>query len=187
MKPEDRKRYEHWIATATIDPDAADRVELAIERAKLHRARFEAAAALVRAPWLLLAALQELEASGRMDRHPANGDPLTHRTVHVPKGLPRHGTPPFTYEQVVEEELAELVRPADGVWSWPAMLYAAERFNGWSYAFKGIRSPYIVAGSTLAMRGKYIADHVFDAEAVSDQVGVLTFLLGATEAGLVGS
>jgi lysozyme family protein len=134
-------------------------------------------------PWTLMAALVERESSGSMNAHPSNGDPLTARTTHDPKGLPTESEPPYTFESVAEEEYREIVRPHSGVWNITRMMQAAERFNGTGYWAHERRSPYIVASTTLQTHGKYTGDHSFDDTWWDEQVGCLALWLTMIEHG----
>jgi lysozyme family protein len=180
----ERELYQSWIDRAEIDPDEADKVAGALARAIRNRPRYEAVARALSVPWTLLAALHEREASGNMDKHPANGDSLRARTTSHPAGLPRHVAPPFTYENVASEELAELERPADGVWTLLEMCHAAEHFNGKAYFRKGHPTPYVVASTTLERLGKIRRDHG-PIELVDDkQVGCLALWIAMRDAGI---
>jgi len=183
MNQEELNRYTRWVEDARIRPECSERVAGAVNRALRNMPRLRPVADILRVPWTLLAALQELEASGRMDRHPANGDSLQRRTVNVPAGLPRRGEPPYTYESVAGEELAEIQRPPSGVWTLQEMCHAAEHFNGLGYRNKGKPSPYVVAATTLEEAGRYVADGVYDAKARSNQVGALALWIGLRESG----
>ncbi len=46
-----------------------------------------------------------------------------------------------------------------------------EQYNGLGYASKGLPSPYIWAGTDQYTKGKYVADHVYDPNAVDQQLG----------------
>ena len=109
MKEDVRRKYRDWIDSAEIKTSERGRVDRALLRALQNRSAYERAESEHGVPWQLLAAINELESGGRMDRHIANGDPLTARTTHVPEGLPRAGDPPFTWSEVLTEELAEKI------------------------------------------------------------------------------
>ena len=52
----------------------------------------------------------------------------------------------------------------------------AERYNGLGYRNKGVSSPYVWAGTTNYTSGKYVADGVYDAGYVDQQLGVAVML-----------
>jgi len=51
------------------------------------------------------------------------------------------------------------------------MLTLLERYNGIGYAARGLASPYLWSGTDQYIRGKYVADGVFDPSVVDKQLG----------------
>lgn len=184
MNETERKTYQGWIEQAKIYEPDRPKIDRALHVAMKNRETYEIGAQLIKVPWTLLAALHEREAGGNLDKHPANGDSLRDKTHNVPSGLPRHVRPPFTYLNVLREEMAELVRPPDGVWTLLEMCHAAEHFNGLGYRGKGLPSPYVVGSTTIERHGKYIADHVWDKSFDDPQIGCLALWLAMEEAGI---
>jgi lysozyme family protein len=134
-------------------------------------------------PWEDIAVVHRMECGGRFDRHLHCGDPLTARTVRVPKGRPVKGEPPFTWKESALDALEKRAQNKD--WSIPRRLWIWEAFNGWGYRTGAGRnttpprtSPYLTAGTNLYTKGKYTSDGVFDPEAVSQQIGVIALLKG---------
>ena len=122
-------------------------------------------------PWFFIGLIHSLEGDLSWKTHLHNGDPLSARTVHVPKGRPALGQPPFAWEDSALDALRY-----DGLdeyhdWSIAGMLYALEKFNGIGYRARGIPSPYLWAGSQHYTKGKFTDDGKFSATAVSDQIG----------------
>ncbi|MBC7790873.1 MAG: hypothetical protein H7Z74_13070 [Anaerolineae bacterium] len=177
-------RYRKYFDTAEIPAGESKKVAAALGRALHNRARYESVARLIGVPWVLLAALHEREATGNMSRHPANGDKLDRRTVHVPKGLPKRIDPPFTYENCAEEEYAELRKPKDGIWTEEWLAWSAEHFNGMGYAMANRPSPYLVASTTLEESGKYTSDGHFDESHLDGQVGCIALWIAMRAAGI---
>lgn len=66
----------------------------------------------------------------------------------------------------------------DKIKSWPVsrMLWALEPYNGYGYRNKGLRSPYLWASTNHQQRGKYVADGVFDPNAIDSQMGSAAML-----------
>ena len=60
-----------------------------------------------RDPWFFLGVIHAMESRFNFERHLHNGDPLSARTVRVPKGFPKAGNPPFTWEVSAEEDAME--------------------------------------------------------------------------------
>ena len=123
-------------------------------------------------PDVVIAAIHGLESGGDFNTHLHNGDPLTERTTHVPRGRPKDGEPPFNWVDSACDALT--TRWVD--WSIPGMLYFLERYNGWGYRQHGINSPYIWSGTNQYTKGKYVSDGHFDSRAVSKQVGAARVL-----------
>lgn len=130
-------------------------------------------------PWYFVGIIHGMETGFRFDRHLHNGDPLSRRTVRVPAGRPR-GSAPFTWEVSARDALKDAIdkmrRAGLSDWSIPSLLHLWELFNGLGYRFKGLRSPYLWSFSNLYSKGKYVADGVFDPNAVSKQAGAATIL-----------
>lgn len=126
-------------------------------------------------PWQLIGVIHLLEGDCSFRTHLHNGDPLSGRTRHVPKGRPVHGEPPFQWEVSAIDALSYdgIKPPLETI---DEQFYALERFNGLGYRKKGINSPYLWSGSNHYLRGKYIADGHYDASAVSQQVGAAVVL-----------
>ena len=125
----------------------------------------------------MVAALHSLEAGQRFTTHLHNGDPLTARTVHVPKNRPRSGQPPFTWEASAKDALADLKKVPE--WTVPVMLFQFERYNGFGYRRRHpeVLSPYLWSFTSNYTRGKFVADGTFSSTAVSKQCGAVALLL----------
>ena len=138
-------------------------------------------------PWWFVGVAHAMECSLRFDQHLHNGDPLTARTVQVPKDRPPSGSPPFTWEESARDSIAydRLDKVTD--WSLPSVLFHWHRYNGINNEYKkrGIPTPYLWSGSQHYRKGKYVADHVFDPEAVSKQVGAAVILKALVDLGAV--
>ena len=150
-----------WLAKA----------ETAVNKIRRGRERYEAIARPVNLPWYFVGCLHLMESGCDFTKHLHNGDPLTARTKLVPKGRPKTGNPPFTWEESAKDALEYdgLRGPMDTIGE---QFKAFEKFNGTGYRKKGINTPYIWSGTTHYSKGKYVKDGVFDAEAVSEQVGI---------------
>jgi lysozyme family protein len=110
-----------------------------------------------------------LEGNFNFETHLHNGDPLTARTVQVPKGRPVAGEPPFKWEESAEDALRLKGFDKETDWSIPAMLYRFERYNGMGYRQFQLPSPYLWSFSDLYEKGKYASDGKFDPALVSKQ------------------
>src|SRR5690606_7467709 len=95
-----------------------------------NKSRYKAVEAASGVPWHFIAVVHNMESSQRFDRHLHNGDPLTARTVQVPKGRPQTGNPPFTWEASATDALAFEGLGAGTDWSLAGTLYRLEAYNG---------------------------------------------------------
>lgn len=128
-------------------------------------------------PWYVVGVIHGMESSFRTDRHLHNGDPLTHRTVLVPRGRPIKGTPPFTFVESAVDALDMKKSTFPNDWKLiDDVLYFLERYNGLGYANKGINSPYLWCGSNHYTSGKYVSDGKFDPTFKSKQTGCAVVL-----------
>src|SRR5580704_3188032 len=102
LRPEYHDSWEHM----TINPSAASTVDADARRIVSNRAIYLQVTAIARVPYPVVGVIHNREASGNFHCHLHNGDPLTARTVHVPKGRPIAGNPPFTWMQSASDALA---------------------------------------------------------------------------------
>lgn len=182
-----RDEYQQLFDTCVIDRNRQAIIEKVVDRIAGSRARYESVAAEVGVPWHFIAIVHNMEASGRFDRHLHNGDPLTARTVQVPAGRPRAGSPPFTWEESAADALRweKLDRVND--WSLAGTLYRMEGYNGWGYRLyhPHVKSPYLWSFSNHYTGGKYVADGRWSDTARSQQIGGAVLLRRMAERGLV--
>ncbi len=177
--PTDPDGYAAAFAAMTIRPEWAARVDLAA-RALLREdaaPRYRRVAERAGAPWWFVGALHLMEASQNFHRHLHNGDPLDAPTVRHPPGRPLGWRPGMSWEESAVDALTGEGR-LDGVrdWSIGAALAQAERWNGLGYRRRGLWSPFLWSGSSFYTAGKFVADGVFDPQAVSAQAGVAAVL-----------
>lgn len=173
-----RAEYQQLFDTCQVRADKAADVEAVVKRMEQGRARYEAVAGQTGVPWSVIAAIHQMECSGRFDQHLHNGDPLTGRTVHVPAGRPTTGAPPFTWEASALDSLTYQGLHKVSDWSVPGTLYQLEKYNGFGYRTRntGVYSPYLWSYSQHYQRGKFIKDGVFSPTAVSAQIGAAVLL-----------
>jgi len=173
-----RREYGHLWQTCQVRPARMTEVDGLVDRMAEHKKRYRQAGKPNGVPWHIVAVIHMLEGSGSFTTHLHNGDPLTARTVHVPKGRPRQGSPPFTWEESASDALVSdgLSRWTD--WSLSGALFVLERFNGFGYRKStiDIPTPYLWSFSNHYSRGKFVQDGVFSATAVSKQCGAAVLL-----------
>lgn len=144
-----------------------------------NRKRYQRVAAQTSTPWYLVGVLHVLESDADFNTHLHNGDPLGAKTVRVPANRPHGEWPPDDVADLWVSSAIDAVgdiADIDVGFSVSKFAFACERFNGFGYRARGIASPYLWSGSQHYTTGKYVADGVFDADAVSGQVGTMVII-----------
>lgn len=121
-------------------------------------------------PWPVIAVTHEREASQSWKANLAQGDPWDRVSTHVPKGQ----GPFSSWEEAAINAVKEF-KWTD--WSAGGMLTFLERYNGLGYSNKGKPSPYVWSKTDQYVSGKYVADGVYDANAVDKQMGCAALLM----------
>jgi len=172
------KEYVGLWRSCVIRTSRVAEVDAIVNRLVAHEDRYTKVSKQHGVPWYVVGVIHQLEGSGDFTTHLHNGDPLTARTVHDPKGRPKNGRPPFTWEASASDAL-EL----DGLGTWrnwtlPGTLFALERFNGFGYRLlkSPLHSPYLWSFSNQYTMGKFVGDHDFRPSAVSRQCGAAVLL-----------
>lgn len=174
-----RAEYEALWTSCVADPARAGEISRLVARIEASAARYrEIAAHCGAVPWQVVAAIHAMECGLRQDLHLHNGDPLTARTVRVPAGRPLGGAPPFSWEESAIDALTHAPHDLRPVMDWgiAGALYQLEKYNGFGYRTRGVRSPYLWSGTNHYTRGKFTADGQFDPAAVSKQIGAAALL-----------
>lgn len=179
--PEYAARYE----AAQVRPERVAAVDVIARQIAADRARYEATGGPLGVPWYVVGILHHLEGGGRWTTHLHNGDPLAARTVHVPVGRPLVGSPPFSWEESARDALTSQGLDRWHTWTPAGVLYRLEKFNGFGYRPRGVLSPYLWSFTDQYTRGKFVADGVFDAAAVSAQAGGAAILRRMQTLGLL--
>ncbi len=187
VNPNWAENYTELWNTMTIRPEWKAAANAIAQKIVTNQSRYASAVAGTAVPWWFVAIVHAMECSLRFDQHLHNGDPLSARTVRVPKGRPPVGGPRFTWEESARDSIAyeKLDKVTD--WSLPSVLYHWHRYNGINNEYKrrGIPTPYLWSGSQHYRKGKYVADHQFDPEAVSGQAGAAVILKALLDLGAV--
>lgn len=122
--------------------------------------------------WVFVAVSHYRESSQDFTKNLGQGDPLDKVTIHVPKGRgPFLGPNAFVNAAVDALKNCQPYAAHETDWSIGGMLTLLEEYNGLGYAARGIASPYLWAGTDQYVRGKYVADGVFDPSVVDKQLG----------------
>ena len=184
-----RSEYQQLFDTCQIRPERAAEIDAAATKVIAGRARYAATGDPLNIPWYVIGVLHNLEAGSSFSRHQHNGDPLTARTVQVPKGRPTTGSPPFTWEQSCIDAMTFDKSVGWTDWSVPGILYKWESYNGWGYrAFHPeVLTPYLWSFTMHYTRGKYVADGTFSDSAVSKQTGAAAILRRLAEKGAMSA
>ena len=180
-----RAEYEQLFNSCVIRPERAAVVLGLVNKLVANKARYQAVAKASGVPWHFVAVVHNMESGQRFDRHLHNGDPLTARTVQVPKGYPRTGTPPFSWEFSAADALALEGLSGSTDWSLAGTLYRLELYNGWGYRnhHPETLSPYLWSFSNHYISGKYVKDGVWSPTAKSEQCGGAVLLRRMAELG----
>ncbi len=140
---------------------------------KKNKAKYDEVAKKTGMPAELIAALHWRESGGDFSTYLHNGEKLGKTTTMVPEGIY------FGANQWTEAAVDAIKRQGtSGVdkKNLKSLLDFAERYNGLGYRNKGVASPYVWAGTTNYKGGKYVADGVYDANYVDQQLGVAVMM-----------
>jgi len=137
------------------------------------------------APWYFVGIIHAMEASFDFRTHLHNGDPLKERTVQVPSGRPPVWNPPSDWASSAIDAITFDHFADQPDWSLPRTLYNWEGYNGWRSRARGINTPYLWSFSNHYSKGKFVADNVWDPDAVSKQCGAAVMLRALVDQGLV--
>lgn len=159
-------------------PGHAQAISQAAQKLQGLRPRYDQVSARTNVPWYVVGLIHCLEASFSTTTHLHNGDPLTARTVHVPAGRPKTGSPPFSWEDSAVDALTIEGFAGVGSWSLERIAFQLELYNGWGYRLyhPKVHTPYLWSFTNLYEKGKYRSDGKFDPNLVSDQVGAMALL-----------
>lgn len=179
-----RQEYVGEFRGATLDDSAESVLDASVTKLLEGRSRYEAVSRISGVPWYVIGVIHGLEGSYGWDRHLHNGDPLQARTVHVPRGRPVGGTPPFSWEESAVDaiRLNGMDRWSD--WSIAGTLVMWERYNGLGYRSRGLRSPYIWACTDVYRGGRFISG-VFYPQARAASCGAAAILRRLVDAGVI--
>ena len=178
-----RQEYQQRFDNAKIPDSAEARVATQVQKILANKDRYQSVVKGTSMPWYFLAIVHGLESSFNFSAH-LNGDPLTARTVQLPKGRPIEGDPPFTWEQSAADEIRLRKYDQWNDWSTAGMLVLWEQFNGMGYRTRGVNSPYVWGCTDLYTKGRYVSDGHFDPNAVANWCGAVAMLKGLVAAGV---
>lgn len=158
-----------WYVSKLLDPANRDQYQQIEDQACV--------------PWYFVGIIHALECSFNFKAHLHNGDPLRAPTVQVPRGRPTPWNPPNDWVSSAKDSLTYEGYVDQDDWSLPRTLYRFEGYNGFRSRANGINTPYLWSFSNHYTRGKFVADNVWDANAVSKQCGAAVMLKALVERG----
>lgn len=172
----DALQVARWEA-AYVLPHRRKAVELTVDRIERNKYRYVAVSKATGVPWYALAGLHNMESSGSFHHHLHEGSSLKWRTRYIPKGRPKTGNPPFTWEYSAIDAMAY---DAMGGKSWAKLgpaLTALEGYNGFGMRryHPEVPTPYLwsfCGPVAIFLPGKYVADGVYSSTARSGQIGI---------------
>ena len=160
-----------WCIGKLTDPDNREQYDRVAEEAC--------------APWYFIGIIHAMEASFDFRTHLHNGDPLKAKTVQVPSGRPPVWNPPNDWASSAIDAITFDQFADQPDWSLARTLYNWEGYNGWRSRARGINTPYLWSFSNHYSKGKFVADNVWDANAVSRQCGAAVMLKALVNEGFV--
>lgn len=187
FNPQSQSEYQRLFDTCVINPANLPDINSVVDRIVANRSRYEAVGNKLNIPWYFISIVHCMEGSLSFNKHLHNGDPLTARTVQVPKARPKTGTPPFTWEASAEDALTFDRINLWQDWSIPGMLFKLEGYNGFGYRNlqTPINSPYLWSMTNHHTKGKFTADGKYDPNAKSKQTGAAALLRRMAEKQIV--
>jgi len=182
-----QREYLTLYKTLEIKEGKLPIIERHAEAIEAEKARYQSVGTPLGIPWYFIALVHTLESNRDFETHLHNGDPLTRRTRQVPKGRPKSGTPPFTWEESAIDALRYKRLHLETDWSLTRILYQLERYNGWGYRLyhTHVLSPYLWSYANHYRSGKYIADGTFSNTAVSRQSGAAVIMRRMEQRGMI--
>lgn len=169
--------YLSYFETCTVRPERQLRVDARLQKLRAGAAIYkEVGDALGGIPWFFIGIIHSLESNFDFSTHLHNGDPLSGRTVHVPEGRPQAGKPPFSWGASAKDALRMKGLDQQADWSIARMLYRWEAYNGFGYRPHGIPSAYLWSFSNHYTKGRFVSDHAFDPDSISQQCGAAVML-----------
>jgi lysozyme family protein len=174
--PAIKAELEKKWATLRITKDRPG-IEKVARRLIANKARYQTVSRSTGVPWWFIAVIHQREASGDFGCVLHNGERIV-GTNKVTSIVPKGRGPFATWEAAAIDALS--VAPhklnTNRDWSIGRSLYEIEKFNGFGYRLKGKPSPYVFSHTQEYSGGKYIRDHVYDADVYDAQYGAAAVL-----------
>lgn len=170
--------YAEMYSKAIVKPEKKAELKWFTNKIKAGKERYEAVVLSLSngMPYWFVGIIHLMEGGGKWSTHLHNGDPLKERTIHVPKGRPVKGQPPFSWEESAIDALVYMKFDKITDWSIQNCLDLFEKYNGLGYKKKGLPSPYLWSYTNFYTKGKYAFDGKYDANLVSKQPGAAAIM-----------
>lgn len=136
----------------------------------LYLPRYQAVQNANGVPVVFTATADERESGANPRRALGQGDPWGEVSTHVPKGF---GPFKSWSDAAIFYEHMHHLDDNSTIWSWPYLCWKLEAWNGFGPRNRGIHTGYLWAGTSHYEKGKYVADGVWDPEAVDAQIGAI--------------
>jgi lysozyme family protein len=172
-----KSEYAQLWTSMEIRPDKRELVMRIARKLIRHKAQYLAVEAMTGVPWFVVAALHNRESDADFATYLGNGEPLDRKTAQVPKGRG-----PFdSWEAGAADALALDGLDRVKTWSPERACFEIEKFNGFGYRRRSVRSPYLWSFSNHYVRGKYVADGRFSSTHVDQQCGAIPIVKAIME------
>lgn len=143
----------------------AEHEQMALSAVKYKTTHYDQVEAATGIPWYAVAAWDMREESFNHTKYLGNGDPLNKKSVHVPAGRGPFAT---WYAGAIDALTLEGFSKIKH-WDIVTTLIESEIYNGGGYKARGIPSPYVYAGTSVQVPGKFVKDRVFDPNYIDTQ------------------
>lgn len=155
-----------------IKPGKVTSIDAVARKIIAGKARYQAVEAETGVPWAFIGVLHNREAGCDFAGVLHNGEKIIgtgRKTKLVPAGRG-----PFSSWHAAALDALKIkgYKIGSPTWSIARCLFEGERFNGFGYRNQGVPSAYLWSFSDQYAKGKYIADHVWSATAVDQQMGI---------------
>lgn len=169
------KGYANLWKQAIVRPERRAAVSKLADKYYKNIARYHAVQEATGVPSWWVFCVHERESGANFSGILHNGEKIIgtgRKTNLVPKGRGPFASWQDAAIDAVKQKGLDKIKE----WNAARCLYEFERYNGFGYYGKGIRSPYVWADTNLEEVGKYVADGKYDPNADDKQVGCAALL-----------
>lgn len=171
MTPSD---YSGMFDSAIIDPKKEVELDNICKLISLNIEAYKFVSLETSIPWILIASIHYRESDQSFQKHLHNGDPLTAKTVHVPRNRPVEGEPPFRWQDSAVDALTGFWKPK--LWNMSGCLEFLERYNGLGYRTHSVNSPYLWDWTQHYTSGLFVEDGKFDPNKKENRAGCVAII-----------